>query len=145
MPDFNIGDFTLDLNALVSGIIPAAFIMVAAFVVQRIVRPKLLRWIISRAHEEAPDELAVRTDTLAKSVVGMASYVIWLVAGPMVLNELGVNIAPILASAGVIGVAVGFASQDIIRGYIHGFFILTEDWYREGEGAVVAGTGGLVE
>jgi small conductance mechanosensitive channel len=58
---------------------------------------------------------------------------------------VGVNITPILATIGVAGLAIGLAAQNIIRDYLHGFFIIMEDWYRVGEVANVAGIGGLVE
>ncbi|NIW09769.1 MAG: mechanosensitive ion channel, partial [Gammaproteobacteria bacterium] len=61
------------------------------------------------------------------------------------LSAVGVNIAPLIAAVGVAGLALGFAAQNIVRDYLHGFFIIMEDWYRVGEVAVVAGTGGLVE
>ncbi len=54
------------------------------------------------------------------------------------------NIAPIIAGLGIGGLAIAFAAQHIIRDYLHGFLIVTEDWYRVGEAARVAGTAGLV-
>ena len=63
----------------------------------------------------------------------------------MILSVLGVNIASLIAGIGVAGLALGFAAQNIVRDYLHGFFIIMEDWYRVGEVAVIQGTGGLVE
>jgi len=70
---------------------------------------------------------------------------VWVVAAVMVLSELNVDIAPILATVGLGALAFGLAAQNIIRDYLNGFFILMEDWYRVGEVAVISGTGGLVE
>ena len=62
----------------------------------------------------------------------------------MILGTVGVNITPLLATVGVASLAVGFAAQNIIRDYFHGFFIVMEDRYRVGEVAIVAGIGGLM-
>jgi small-conductance mechanosensitive channel len=56
-----------------------------------------------------------------------------------------VNIAPILASAGILGLAVGFGAQELVRDFISGFFILLENQIRAGDIAIIDGTGGLVE
>ena len=63
----------------------------------------------------------------------------------MILRELGMDIAPILAGAGVVGLAVGFGAQSLVRDVISGFFMILEDQVRVGDVAVIDGTGGLVE
>ena len=63
----------------------------------------------------------------------------------MVLQQVGVEIGPILASAGVLGLAVGFGAQNLVRDVISGFFLILEDQVRVGDVAIVNGTGGLVE
>ena len=63
----------------------------------------------------------------------------------MVVSELGVNIAPLLAVAGVAGIAFGFGGQYLIRDLISGLFVILEDQYRVGDVACVADTCGLVE
>jgi small conductance mechanosensitive channel len=70
---------------------------------------------------------------------------VWLIAGLIVLRELGVEIGPILASAGIVGLAVGFGAQNLVRDVISGFFMIMENQVRVGDVAVVNGTGGLVE
>ena len=62
-----------------------------------------------------------------------------------ILEELGVEIGPILAAAGVLGLAVGFGAQSIIKDIISGFFILLEDQIRVGDVVKIAGKGGIVE
>jgi moderate conductance mechanosensitive channel len=74
-----------------------------------------------------------------------AAIVIVIVAGTLVLNELGISVAPILATAGVAGVAIGFGAQSLIKDYFTGFFLLLEDQVRQGDVVEVAGKGGLVE
>jgi len=66
-------------------------------------------------------------------------------AALVVLRELGVEIGPILASAGVAGLAIGFGAQNLVRDVISGFFMILENQVRVGDVAVVNGTGGLVE
>jgi len=86
-----------------------------------------------------------RIQTLARVFRNTAGIVIALVAGTLVLNELGISVAPILATAGVAGVAIGFGAQSLIRDYFTGFFLLLEDQVRQGDVVEVAGKGGLVE
>ena len=86
-----------------------------------------------------------RIQTLARVFRNTAAIVIAIVAGTLVLGELGVSVAPILATAGVAGVAIGFGAQSLIKDYFNGFFLLLEDQVRQGDVVEVAGKGGLVE
>ena len=61
------------------------------------------------------------------------------------LRKMGIDIAPIIAGAGIVGLAVGFGAQELVRDFISGFFMLLENQIREGDVAIVNGTGGLVE
>ena len=63
----------------------------------------------------------------------------------MILRELGVDIAPVLAGAGIVGLAVGFGAQTLVRDIISGFFLILEDQVRVGDVAAINGQGGLVE
>jgi len=63
----------------------------------------------------------------------------------MVLNELGFDIKPILAGAGIVGLAVGFGAQNLVRDVISGLFMIIENQVRVGDVAILNGTGGLVE
>jgi small conductance mechanosensitive channel len=74
-----------------------------------------------------------------------ATVLVVLVAGTLILGELGISIAPILATAGVAGVAIGFGAQSLIKDYLSGFFLLIEDQIREGDVVEVAGKAGQVE
>jgi len=90
-------------------------------------------------------ELEKRADTIA-SVVRKAAYIlIWAIAGIMILRELNFDIAPLLAGAGVIGVALGFGAQNIIKDVLSGLFMLVENQIRVNDVAVINGKGGLVE
>ena len=90
------------------------------------------------------DEVA-RIETLARVFRNSAGVIIFLVAGTLVLGELGISVAPILATAGVAGVAIGFGAQSLIKDYFTGFFLLLDDEVRQGDVVELAGKGGLVE
>ncbi|MEW6313661.1 MAG: mechanosensitive ion channel family protein [Pseudomonadota bacterium] len=86
-----------------------------------------------------------RIETLARVFRYIDTVVISLVAGMLVLSELGISIAPILGAAGVVGLAVGFGAQSLIRDYFNGFFLLLENQIRQGDVIEVCGKTGLVE
>jgi small-conductance mechanosensitive channel len=92
----------------------------------------------------AADELR-RIDTVGNALRYFASVVVVLVAGMLVLNELGISIAPILATAGVAGIAIAFGAQSLIKDYFTGFFLLLEDQIRVGDVVELAGRSGQVE
>jgi len=108
---------------------------------------RLERTLISRGQEEGevPSEAAKRAETLSRLLRQAVVIVVWVVAGLTVLREFGVEIAPILASAGIAGLAVGFGAQNLVRDVISGFFMILENQVRIGDVAIVNGTGGLVE
>jgi small-conductance mechanosensitive channel len=74
-----------------------------------------------------------------------ASVTIFSIAGFVVLGDLGINLAPLLASAGVVGVAVGFGAQSLVRDYLSGIFMLVEDQYGVGDVITVGDATGTVE
>jgi small-conductance mechanosensitive channel len=92
----------------------------------------------------APDELR-RIGTVGTAFRYFATVVIVLVAGMLILGELGISVAPILATAGVAGVAIGFGAQSLIKDYFTGFFLLLEDQVREGDVVEISGKAGEVE
>jgi small conductance mechanosensitive channel len=119
-------------------------ILVLAWVLQN-VSARLIR--LFRAYMDlrtGGDEVA-RIETLARVFRNSAAIVIVIVAGTLVLGELGISVAPILATAGVAGVAIGFGAQSLIKDFLGGFFILLDDQIREGDVVEVAGLSGLVE
>ncbi|MDY6917364.1 MAG: mechanosensitive ion channel family protein [Chloroflexota bacterium] len=145
MPTF---DFRFDLSAVVTGAAKIAIILAVTLILLLIARrlvPRIIRLRIPRIREETPDQLAVRSTTLSRVLLQVFSAVLWLIAVLMMLSVVGVNITPVLAAVGVAALAVGFAAQNLVRDYLHGFFIVMEDWYRVGEVATVSGIGGLVE
>jgi len=86
-----------------------------------------------------------REDTLIRISSGALKIVIWLLAGLIILQELGFSVGPILATAGIAGIALGFGGQYLIRDLISGLFIIIENQYRVGDVVCFDGTCGLVE
>ncbi|MDZ7795868.1 MAG: mechanosensitive ion channel family protein [Candidatus Marinimicrobia bacterium] len=86
-----------------------------------------------------------RIDTLMNILKAITKIVLWAVFLMIFLEKFGLNIGPIIASAGIIGLAVGFGAQELVRDFISGFFIILENQIRRGDVAIINGTGGLVE
>lgn len=86
-----------------------------------------------------------RADTLTHVIRDVARIVIITVGGMMLLSEVGVDLKPLLAAAGLGGLAIGFGAQSLVKDVISGFFILLENSVRVGDVVEVAGVGGLVE
>ncbi|MCA1794961.1 MAG: mechanosensitive ion channel family protein, partial [Desulfobacteraceae bacterium] len=84
-------------------------------------------------------------ETITRLLRQAALIVLWVIIILTILREIGVNIGPILASAGIVGLAVGFGAQNLVRDFISGFFFILENQVRVGDVAIVNGTGGLVE
>ncbi len=104
---------------------------------------RVFRGYMSR-RTSAPDELR-RIDTVGSAFRYFATVVVALVAGTLVLGELGLSVAPILATAGVAGIAIAFGAQTLIKDYFTGFFLLLEDQIREGDVVEIGGKAGEVE
>lgn len=119
-------------------------ILVLAWVLQ-ILAGRLIRLFRGyMAKRTVGDELA-RIETLARVFRNTAVVIILLVAGMLVLGEVGISVAPILATAGVAGIAIGFGAQSLVKNFFTGFFLLLDDQIRTGDVVEVAGKGGLVE
>ncbi len=101
--------------------------------------------INSSKEGEPPSEAQKRAETLVRLLRQAVIILLWVVALLIILRELGVDITPILASAGILGLAVGFGAQNLVRDVIAGFFMILENQVRVGDVAIVNGTGGLVE
>lgn len=86
-----------------------------------------------------------RVETLARVFRYTSTAAISLVAGMLALSVTGVSIAPFLGAAGVVGVAVGFGAQNLIKDYFNGFFMLVENQIRQGDVVEVCGKTGVVE
>jgi small conductance mechanosensitive channel len=90
-------------------------------------------------------EFHKRTQTLASIIRYSLIVLILIVATMIILEELGVQIGPLLAAAGIVGLAIGFGAQSLVKDVISGFFILLEDQVRVGDVVQIAGKTGVVE
>ena len=86
-----------------------------------------------------------RVRALGSILRSAASIAIFGIAGVVVLGDLGINLAPLLASAGVVGIAIGFGAQNLVRDYLSGIFMLLEDQYGVGDSITVGDASGTVE
>ena len=86
-----------------------------------------------------------RTETIGSVLRSVTSFVIFGVAAMLILGELGVNLAPILASAGIVGVAIGFGAQNLVKDFLSGLFMVLEDQYGVGDVIDVGEASGTVE
>ncbi|MFZ5651174.1 MAG: mechanosensitive ion channel family protein [Bacillota bacterium] len=86
-----------------------------------------------------------RAQTLESLLKNMVTYIVFFLAGIMVLQIFNVNTSAILASAGILGLAVGFGSQNLVKDIISGFFILFEDQFAVGDYVEAGGVVGVVE
>ena len=88
---------------------------------------------------------AARARTLALVLRSIASVLIWTIAVTMILGELGVNLGPLIAGAGIAGVAIGFGAQSLVKDFLAGIFMLVEDQYGVGDIIDVGEATGTVE
>jgi small-conductance mechanosensitive channel len=100
---------------------------------------------LEKLSRDAEAARTARVRTLLPMLRTALLFVMIIVVALIILNELGVNIAPLLAGAGVIGIAIGFGSQKLVQDVITGIFLLAEDAIAVGDVVTVAGQGGVVE
>jgi len=107
---------------------------------------RLIRVFRNRVTLRMPDaEAAKRAETLGQVFRYTANVALLLIAGMLILSEVGVSVAPILGAAGVVGIAIGFGAQSLVKDYFTGFFILLENQIRQGDVVQIADKSGLVE
>ncbi len=132
--------------------LPVILFITVLFVLAR----RLLSFLITKVNsvvrrrveeDESLDasEAIKRVDTITGIVHGLLNIILWSIFVLILLSKFNINIAPILASAGILGLAVGFGAQELVRDFISGFFILLEDQIRTGDMAIINDTTGIVE
>lgn len=104
--------------------------------------PRLRDAIVSR--QQTPED-GQRVRTLSRVARYIFTVATSLVSAMLILGELGISVAPILGAAGVVGIAVGFGAQSLVKDYFTGFFLLLENQIRLGDVVDVGGKSGLVE
>lgn len=133
---------------LLSHSIKVILIIIGAYLLNKIINKALERTIRSTIRpNKFVSKIAEkkREDTLIRIFSGILKITIFTIATLMVLSEIGLMIGPILAGAGIIGLAVGFGGQYLIRDLISGLFIIIENQYRVGDYVKLNDLGGLVE
>jgi small conductance mechanosensitive channel len=123
------------------GIVVGAWVAqrVAGHLIEKFIRRAIRQGSFSKEAEEK------RENTLIQVLDGAAYILIWITALLMALSEVGVAIGPLLAAAGIVGIAVGFGGQYLIRDLISGIFFIIENQYRTGDVVCFDSTCGLVE
>ena len=113
--------------------------------VPTILRPRRFRAPQSAAMEQLSERRTQRAEAIGSVLRSVASIVVLGIAVVLVLGELGINLAPIVASAGIVGVALGFGAQNLIKDFIAGIGIILEDQYGVGDVVDLGAASGTVE
>ncbi|MBZ0127281.1 MAG: mechanosensitive ion channel family protein [Rhodocyclaceae bacterium] len=102
-----------------------------------------VRRAVEARQESAED--GRRVQTLSRVIRYVVTVAVTVVAGILILGEFGVSVAPILGAAGVVGIALGFGAQSLVKDYFTGFFLLLENQIRVGDVVEAGGKSGVVE
>ncbi|GAA4414775.1 mechanosensitive ion channel family protein [Actinokineospora soli] len=147
---------------LVAKPIKILMILVIAFVIRLLARkaidrlttgdgktPKLLRPLKERAPQALGSLLserrAQRAKTIGSVLKSIVTFLVYGLAVVLILGELGLNLAPIIASAGIVGVALGFGAQNLVKDFLSGIFMLLEDQYGMGDVVDLGEATGTIE
>jgi small conductance mechanosensitive channel len=130
----------------------ASGIKILGILIALIILSQMSRWVVKWLERFVPEkdslqatEAKKRAQTLGNILRHALLIVIFFVAILMILGELGIQLGPLLATAGIGALAIGFGAQSLVKDFISGFFILLENQYRIGDAIEVAGVSGLVE
>jgi len=110
--------------------------------ISRVFISRLIRTLIEKSKDSIVQEQ--RGKTLSKVFCSTLKIVIWIIAVLTILPEFGINPTPLLAGAGLVGLAIGMGSKNLVQDYLAGLFILLEDQYRVGEKVDIGGKKGQV-
>ena len=154
MPDLTESPWAEIVEFVRDPLLRIALIVVFAFVVARLagafVRGIVKALMDREASEGTAQELSAveikkRMDTLSELGTNVIRVFVVLIAGVMVLGELNLDIGPAIAGLGVVGIAVGFGAQSLVRDYFTGALILVENQFSKGDVVTIAGVTGVVE
>lgn len=135
-----------ELPVYTNKLIKTSVYLVAGYIAIQIINTSISR-LLKRINDGVGSSTTIspRLHTL-KSIMGNAAAVlVWGIVFVMALAEWGVNIAPIITSAGVVGLAVGFGSQKLVQDVVTGFFMILENQYNIGDVVDIAGVKGVVK
>jgi small conductance mechanosensitive channel len=142
-----IDDWGDDAFDFVRHQVPRIFaVLIIAFILTRLLK------LVSRhlgelsSRQDLPSSVrSQQLRTLSSVIYSVGVFVIIFIAAMQILPLLGINMGPLLASAGIAGLAIGFGSQALVKDFINGFFILAENQYDIGDTVRIAGVQGVVE
>jgi len=122
-------------------------IIVGAYVLIRIIKLSIMQLerMVENADAATPSEAEKRAKTLGRIIYNAGFVLVTGVAIMMILSELRINIMPIITSAGIAGLAIGFGAQNLVRDIISGFFLILEDQIRVNDYVKINDTGGTIE
>lgn len=109
----------------------ALFLIVGRFAVW-IIHKTIDRVVLERESKRPPNHTR-RMTTVGKLMKNVVSYVVYFITVMLILSEFGINLGPLLAGAGVLGLAIGFGAQSLVKDIITGFFIVLEDQFAVGD------------
>lgn len=128
------------------------FLELFLIILATIILIKVINWLMGRlfasvikGRKKADEEFKKRTETLNSITRHVSNISLFIIATIIILGRFGIDIGPILAAAGVLGLAIGFGAQSLVKDIISGFFIFLEDQIRVGDVVEVAGKSGIVE
>jgi small conductance mechanosensitive channel len=154
MPDFEAKPWSQILPFLRQEVVPVLVIIIVAYIALRLARlfiHGVVKTLLDReategtAQELSAVELQKRMDTLDELGANTLRAFIVAIAGLMILGQIGVNIGPAIAGLGIVGIAVGFGAQFLVRDYLNGALILIENQFSKGDVVRIAGVSGTVE
>ena len=154
MPDFDAPPWNEIARFVTREVVPVLVIVVVAYIALRLARifvHGVVKTLLDReategtAQELSAVELKKRMDTLDTLGSNALEFFIVVIAGLMVLGSLGLDIGPAVAGLGIVGIAVGFGAQFLVRDYLNGSLILIENQFSRGDVVRIAGVEGTVE
>jgi small-conductance mechanosensitive channel len=154
MPNLDQKPWSTIVATLRDDVLPVLIIVIAAIVAVRLSRlfvHGIVKALLDReategtAQELSAVELKKRMDTVDALGANSLQFFIIVVAGLMILGQLGLDIGPAVAGLGVVGIAVGFGAQSLVRDYLNGALILIENQFARGDVVRIAGVAGSVE
>jgi len=144
----NMEKFFRWAGSQVNTVLDIVVILVLAIVIIRIlsgVINNLLRRTVRKDMYPSATDRDKRLKTLKGIFNAVIRFTVWIIAGFMILDAMGINTAPLIASAGILGVALGFGTQSLVKDFVSGLFIIVENQYRVGDYIEVQNVSGTVE
>jgi small conductance mechanosensitive channel len=142
-------DWSLVIKPVVEHGLRIFLILLLAFVLHRVLRRLVARVtrsaVVRERHDLSEMEIAKRSDTLTSVNLVIIDIALIILAVFMILAEVGIDVTALIAGAGIIGIAVGFGAQSLVKDIITGFFIILDNQYNKGDVVGVAGVFGYVE